>query len=400
MYAWTGLVLALAVFAVIFGWHAQGGTANPTAVAHPHQLGRTTVVIDSRDPRLPRGPGDDPRARRDHRQPARRQHALPAPDRGRRRGRHSPPASSPGSRSSGSSACSVRPTSSRSRRRPGIPAIIVLLVVMNWFFHKVYWTGWISTTTSAAARCSGADARDQQAPHAARPRAAGLHLGLPRGVRDRHLPAGTARGLRLRRRARGRRARSAVHRRASACSPSSCTRACRTSKLLIITGVLLLLVLLVQVGEEVNEMQLAGWIGSAQISWLGLPGWMGTWFSPVQQLADLPRPVPRDRWWSSAPTSARSICACGARGAAGSRQRGSASSIPSSPRMSPQLSARSARARSPCERGSDDVLGELEAAEQFAQIVRGAGEFLRGGRHLLARGGGLHRRRRRLLAGG
>ena len=26
----------------------------------------------------------------------------------------------------------------------GIPAIIVLLLVMNWFFHRVYWTGWIS----------------------------------------------------------------------------------------------------------------------------------------------------------------------------------------------------------------------------------------------------------------
>src|SRR2546429_519627 len=26
----------------------------------------------------------------------------------------------------------------------GIPAIIILLVVMNWFFHKVYWNGWIS----------------------------------------------------------------------------------------------------------------------------------------------------------------------------------------------------------------------------------------------------------------
>ena len=26
----------------------------------------------------------------------------------------------------------------------GIPAIVVLLVVMNWFFHRVYWTGWIS----------------------------------------------------------------------------------------------------------------------------------------------------------------------------------------------------------------------------------------------------------------
>src|SRR6185503_10192743 len=26
----------------------------------------------------------------------------------------------------------------------GLLAIFVLLVVMNWFFHKIYWTGWIS----------------------------------------------------------------------------------------------------------------------------------------------------------------------------------------------------------------------------------------------------------------
>jgi high-affinity iron transporter len=26
----------------------------------------------------------------------------------------------------------------------GLLAILVLLVVMNWFFHKLYWTGWIS----------------------------------------------------------------------------------------------------------------------------------------------------------------------------------------------------------------------------------------------------------------
>lgn len=26
----------------------------------------------------------------------------------------------------------------------GLFAVIVLLIVMNWFFHKVYWTGWIS----------------------------------------------------------------------------------------------------------------------------------------------------------------------------------------------------------------------------------------------------------------
>jgi high-affinity iron transporter len=35
----------------------------------------------------------------------------------------------------------------------------------------------------------------------------------------------------------------------------------------------------VAVGEEVNEMQLAGWIGTSQIGWLHIPAWMGTWFS-------------------------------------------------------------------------------------------------------------------------
>jgi len=40
---------------------------------------------------------------------------------------------------------------------------------------------------------------------------------------------------------------------------------------------MLLVVLFVMVGEEVNEMQLAGWIGTTSIgSW---PGWLGQWFS-------------------------------------------------------------------------------------------------------------------------
>jgi high-affinity iron transporter len=50
-------------------------------------------------------------------------------------------------------------------------------------------------------------------------------------------------------------------------------------RMLIITGLMLLVVLWVMVGEEVNEMQLAGWIGTTQISWLHVPGWTGTWFS-------------------------------------------------------------------------------------------------------------------------
>ena len=27
----------------------------------------------------------------------------------------------------------------------GLLAVLVLLVVMNWFFHRIYWTGWISS---------------------------------------------------------------------------------------------------------------------------------------------------------------------------------------------------------------------------------------------------------------
>jgi high-affinity iron transporter len=25
----------------------------------------------------------------------------------------------------------------------GLLAVVVLLIIMNWFFHKIYWTGWI-----------------------------------------------------------------------------------------------------------------------------------------------------------------------------------------------------------------------------------------------------------------
>ena len=39
----------------------------------------------------------------------------------------------------------------------GIPAIIVLLIVMNWFFHRMYWTGWISHHHKRRRRVLGSD---------------------------------------------------------------------------------------------------------------------------------------------------------------------------------------------------------------------------------------------------
>ncbi|MGH9687794.1 MAG: FTR1 family iron permease, partial [Candidatus Acidiferrales bacterium] len=52
-------------------------------------------------------------------------------------------------------------------------------------------------------------------------------------------------------------------------------------KMLVFTGILLGVVLIVMVGEQAQEMQLAGWIPTTTISSLAhvIPSWMGLWFS-------------------------------------------------------------------------------------------------------------------------
>src|SRR5205085_404968 len=52
-------------------------------------------------------------------------------------------------------------------------------------------------------------------------------------------------------------------------------------KMLITTGVLLGVVLLVMVGEQAQEMQLAHWISRTEISGLApvMPPWLGMWFA-------------------------------------------------------------------------------------------------------------------------
>src|ERR1700733_1835928 len=46
-YVWTGIVLAVAVVVVVVGWHAQGGTTDPTDLPAGHRLSHTTVVVNS-----------------------------------------------------------------------------------------------------------------------------------------------------------------------------------------------------------------------------------------------------------------------------------------------------------------------------------------------------------------
>ena len=164
----------------------------------------------------------------------------------------------------------------------GFLAVCVLLVVMNWFFHRVYWTGWIALHTEKRRRLVGDGANDRLGrrqiwvglallgftslyregvevvlflqsyrlrlgPDAVRP---GIALGLASTalvgaltfIGHRHLPY---------------------------------------RKMLVVTGVLLGLVLLVMVGEQAQEMQLVHWLSNTPVPWLATrtPSWMGLWFS-------------------------------------------------------------------------------------------------------------------------
>lgn len=158
----------------------------------------------------------------------------------------------------------------------GLLAIVVLLVVMNWFFHKVYWTGWIANHSNR---------RKRLLEGAGEARAAtffGLALlGFTAIYRegfesvlflqDLRLKAGN--GLILEGTAIGLALTLIV-----AALTFTGHKVLPYKKMLVVTGVLLGVVLLVMVGESVQEMQQAGWLATTPVP-LRLPGWLGLWFS-------------------------------------------------------------------------------------------------------------------------
>ncbi|HTT21022.1 MAG TPA: FTR1 family protein [Candidatus Sulfotelmatobacter sp.] len=165
----------------------------------------------------------------------------------------------------------------------GLLAIAVLLVVMNWFLHKFYWTGWISL-------------HQRKKQHLLR---AAQNGGGPWGVcggmallgftslyregfevvlflQSYRLKLGSepvVRGVTL-----GMLASGIV-----AAVTFLAHRHLPYRRMLIVTGVMLAIVLLVMVGEEAQEMQLAGWIPTTTISCLAsaTPSWMNFWFSVI-----------------------------------------------------------------------------------------------------------------------
>ncbi len=163
----------------------------------------------------------------------------------------------------------------------GLLAVIVLLIVMNWFFHKVYWTGWISMHNRKKRELLSS----AKAPETS---AARLFWGLSllgftsfyrEGVevvlflQSYRLRLGgtiVLQGVLL----------GLLFTAIVAVLNFVAHRRLPYKKMLVVTGVMLGAVLLIMVGEQAQEMQLARWLPTTSITLLQwLPNWMGTWFS-------------------------------------------------------------------------------------------------------------------------
>jgi high-affinity iron transporter len=163
----------------------------------------------------------------------------------------------------------------------GLLAIVVLLIVMNWFFHKVYWTGWISFQN----RRKRTLLEEATTPGASRSRVLlGLGaLGFVSFYREGFEVVLFLQSYRLQM------GGLIVFYGALLGVILAGVLAVLTfvghhrlpyKRMLIVTGVLLAVVLFVMVGEQVFEMQQAGWIGTTTIGWLAwVPDWAGTWLS-------------------------------------------------------------------------------------------------------------------------
>jgi high-affinity iron transporter len=158
----------------------------------------------------------------------------------------------------------------------GLLAVAVLLVVMNWFFHKIYWTGWISAHNRTRRKLVGDDGS------AGRRALLGLAiLGFTAVYREGfevvlflqnlRITAGSAtvlEGVAL-----GLGLTVAV-----GAVTFAVQRRLPYRRMLVATGVLLGFVLLVMVGESVQELQLAGWLPAHSVG-VGFPGFVGLWFA-------------------------------------------------------------------------------------------------------------------------
>ncbi len=164
----------------------------------------------------------------------------------------------------------------------GLLAIVVLLVIMNWFFHKIYWGGWIR----AHNRRRKALLADASAMTSSQRKLywGFILLGFTSLYREGfevvlflqsyNLRLGG--GVVLQGALLGLILSGFV-----AILTFALQKRLPYRKMLIFTGILLGVVLLVMVGEQGQEMQLANWMSTTPIPALEpyIPDWMGMWFA-------------------------------------------------------------------------------------------------------------------------
>jgi high-affinity iron transporter len=164
----------------------------------------------------------------------------------------------------------------------GLLAIVVLLVVMNWFFHRVYWTGWINLHNRRKRELL--DAADDSTTSARRLLLGLGMLGFTSLYREGFEVVLFLQTYRLQLGGRVVLAGVLIGGSLAAIVAAITFFARRRlpyKTMLIVTGALLAAVLLVMVGEQVQEMQLAHWIPTTTIPALEhrIPEWVGLWFS-------------------------------------------------------------------------------------------------------------------------
>jgi high-affinity iron transporter len=163
----------------------------------------------------------------------------------------------------------------------GLLAILVLLVVMNWFFHKLYWTGWISLHNQKKRELLSSEGKERGELRVVSGMAL---LGFTSFYREGFEVVLFLQSYRLKLGNLivlygvifGGLAASIV-----AILTFVVHRHLPYRKMLVSTGLMLAVVLLVMVGEEAQEMQLARWLPVTEVPKLVhlIPSWMGLWLS-------------------------------------------------------------------------------------------------------------------------
>jgi len=156
----------------------------------------------------------------------------------------------------------------------GLLAVVVLLVVMNWFFHRLYWTGWIQHHNKRRrALLAGGGRLGATGGFVLLGFTAVYREGFELVIFLQNLRLTQGSGVVLEGVAIGLALTAAV-----GVLTFTVQHRLPYRKMLVFTGVLLGFVLIVMVGESAQELQLAGWISTTPIG-VHFPGFLGLWLA-------------------------------------------------------------------------------------------------------------------------